>query len=100
MKIKAVIQVEYIDGAMKREILMQFGERWGRRVGLYLSPPTDSQKSITFKVIEGDPLKFYNAYKIIFDVQTNGEDNLQITYTLEYEKKCRIYTIDKLMKGN
>ncbi|KAL1532787.1 kirola-like [Salvia divinorum] len=45
------------------------------------------KKSIAYKVIEGDPLKFYSEFKIICEVhESSGHDNL-VTYTLEYEKR-------------
>lgn len=46
----------------------------------------EKKKSITFKVIAGDVMESFNAFKIIVNVDTNGEDNL-VTWTFEYEKK-------------
>ncbi|KAG8366733.1 hypothetical protein BUALT_Bualt17G0110100 [Buddleja alternifolia] len=45
----------------------------------------EEQKSVTFKVIEGDLMKVYKTFKLRVHVDTNGEDNL-VTWTLEYEK--------------
>ncbi|EYU31819.1 hypothetical protein MIMGU_mgv1a021736mg, partial [Erythranthe guttata] len=42
-------------------------------------------KSVTFKVIEGDLMELYKTFKLIVHVDTSGEDNL-VTWTLEYEK--------------
>ncbi|XP_047965781.1 kirola-like [Salvia hispanica] len=46
----------------------------------------EKKKSITYKVIEGDPLKLYSEFKIKCDVESNGHDNI-VTYTLEYKKR-------------
>ncbi|KAK6122352.1 hypothetical protein DH2020_043972 [Rehmannia glutinosa] len=46
----------------------------------------EEKKSITFNVIEGDVMAWYNTFKLIVKVDNNGEDSL-VTWTLEYEKK-------------
>ncbi|KAL1531944.1 kirola-like [Salvia divinorum] len=45
----------------------------------------EGNKSVTFKVIEGDLMELYKAIKITVHVDTKGEDNL-VTWTIEYEK--------------
>ncbi|KAK6146767.1 hypothetical protein DH2020_020636 [Rehmannia glutinosa] len=46
----------------------------------------EEKKSITFNVIEGDVMAWYNTFKFIVKVDNNGEDSL-VTWTFEYEKK-------------
>lgn len=46
----------------------------------------EKKKSITFKAMEGDPIKLYKAFKVIVEVESNGEDNM-LTWSLEYEKQ-------------
>ncbi|KAK6146768.1 hypothetical protein DH2020_020637 [Rehmannia glutinosa] len=46
----------------------------------------EEKKSITFNVIEGDVMAWYNTFKTILKVDNNGEDSL-VTWTMEYEKK-------------
>lgn len=46
----------------------------------------EQKKSITFKVMEGDPIKSYKSFKIITEVESNGADNV-LTWSLEYEKQ-------------
>ncbi|CAA3026917.1 kirola-like [Olea europaea subsp. europaea] len=45
----------------------------------------EEKKSMTFKVIEGDLMKLYKAFKVGFHVDTHGGIDL-VTWTLEYEK--------------
>ncbi|KAL3654491.1 hypothetical protein CASFOL_004172 [Castilleja foliolosa] len=45
----------------------------------------EENKSVTFKVIEGDLMELYKSFKLIVHVDTTGEDNL-VTWTLVYEK--------------
>ncbi|KAL3654492.1 hypothetical protein CASFOL_004173 [Castilleja foliolosa] len=45
----------------------------------------EENKSVTYKVIEGDLMELYKSFKLIVHVDTSGEDNL-VTWTLEYEK--------------
>jgi len=45
----------------------------------------DTNKSITFKVIEGDLLKEYKNFVIVFQATPKGEGSL-VHWTLEYEK--------------
>ena len=45
----------------------------------------EENKSVTFKVIEGDLMEQYKSLKLIVHVDTKGEDNL-VTWTLDYEK--------------
>ncbi|THG15315.1 hypothetical protein TEA_008783 [Camellia sinensis var. sinensis] len=46
----------------------------------------EENKSVTFKVIDGDLTELYKAFKGTVHVDTKGENNL-VTWTLEYEKK-------------
>ncbi|XP_042034486.1 kirola-like [Salvia splendens] len=45
----------------------------------------EANKSVTFKVIEGDLMEHYKEIKLTVHVDTKGEDNL-VTWTIEYEK--------------
>ncbi|KAG6391614.1 hypothetical protein SASPL_149370 [Salvia splendens] len=45
----------------------------------------EENKSVTFKVIEGDLMEHYKEIKLTVHVDTKGEDNL-VTWTIEYEK--------------
>ncbi|CAA2959398.1 kirola-like [Olea europaea subsp. europaea] len=45
----------------------------------------EEKKSMTFKVVEGDQMKLYKAFKVGFHVETHGGIDL-VTCTLEYEK--------------
>jgi len=45
----------------------------------------DTNKSITFKVIEGDLLKEYKSFKIVVQATPKGEGSL-VHWTMEYEK--------------
>ncbi|KAI7981929.1 hypothetical protein LOK49_Contig6G00008 [Camellia lanceoleosa] len=46
----------------------------------------EENKSVTFKVIEGDLTELYRTFKFTVHVDTKGENNL-VTWTFEYEKK-------------
>ena len=46
----------------------------------------EENKSITFKVIEGDVLELYKTFIINVHVDTKGETNL-VTWTFEYEQQ-------------
>ncbi|CAA3014382.1 kirola-like [Olea europaea subsp. europaea] len=43
------------------------------------------KRSVTFKIIEGDLMELYKAFKASFHVETNGDVDL-VTWTFEYEK--------------
>ena len=45
----------------------------------------EQNKSITFKMLEGDLMELYSSFIITIHVDKSGEDNL-VTWTLEYEK--------------
>ncbi|KAK1380597.1 Kirola [Heracleum sosnowskyi] len=45
----------------------------------------EENKSITFKMLEGDLMELYKSFLITIHVDTKGEDNL-VTWTLDYEK--------------
>ncbi|KZV46401.1 kirola-like [Dorcoceras hygrometricum] len=45
----------------------------------------EEKKTISFKVIEGDLLEFYRSFKVILQVETNG-DTESVTWIFEYEK--------------
>lgn len=45
----------------------------------------EENKSITFKMLEGDLMELYKSFIISIHVDTKGEDNL-VTWTLDYEK--------------
>ncbi|CAI9785475.1 unnamed protein product [Fraxinus pennsylvanica] len=45
----------------------------------------EEKRSVTFKIIEGDPMELYKAFKASFHVETNGDVDL-VTWTFEYEK--------------
>lgn len=45
----------------------------------------EENKSITFKVLEGDLAELYKTFKLSLHVDTKGENNL-VTWTVDYEK--------------
>jgi hypothetical protein len=45
----------------------------------------DTNKSITFKVIEGDLLQEYKSFKMVVRATPKGEDSL-VRWSLEYKK--------------
>ncbi|KAL7132308.1 hypothetical protein ABFS83_12G064600 [Erythranthe nasuta] len=45
----------------------------------------EENKSVTYKVIEGDLMELYKTFKLTAHVDTTGEDNV-VTWTFEYEK--------------
>ncbi|KAL6969973.1 hypothetical protein U1Q18_029683 [Sarracenia purpurea var. burkii] len=45
----------------------------------------EKNKTVTFKVIEGDLMELYKNFKATVHVETKGESNL-VTWTFEYEK--------------
>ena len=45
----------------------------------------DTNKSVTFKVIEGDLLQEYKSFKIVVQATPKGEGSL-VHWSLEYEK--------------
>ncbi|EYU33127.1 hypothetical protein MIMGU_mgv1a019445mg [Erythranthe guttata] len=45
----------------------------------------EENKSVTYKVIEGDLMELYKTFKLTVRVDTTGEDNV-VTWTFEYEK--------------
>ncbi|CAL5338925.1 unnamed protein product [Camellia sinensis] len=58
-----------------------------KKVGKEVVEAIDEEnKSVTFKVIEGDLTELYKAFKVTVHVDTKGENNL-VTWTFEYEKK-------------
>ncbi|CAL5338928.1 unnamed protein product [Camellia sinensis] len=58
-----------------------------KKVGKEVVEAIDEEnKSVTFRVIEGDLTELYKAFKVTVHVDTKGENNL-VTWTFEYEKK-------------
>ncbi|KAL0446770.1 UNVERIFIED_CONTAM: Kirola [Sesamum latifolium] len=47
----------------------------------------EEKRSITYKVIEGDLMAYYNIFKLTFSVDSNGELDNVVRWSLEYEKK-------------
>ncbi|XP_011070612.1 kirola-like [Sesamum indicum] len=47
----------------------------------------EEKRSITYKVIEGDLMVAYNTFKVTFCVDSKGELDNVVTWTIEYEKK-------------
>ncbi|KAL1802499.1 hypothetical protein ACET3Z_031146 [Daucus carota] len=45
----------------------------------------EEDKSVTFKVIEGDLLESFKIFVLTIHVDTSGEDNL-VTWSIDYEK--------------
>ncbi|KAK2967952.1 hypothetical protein RJ640_028818 [Escallonia rubra] len=42
-------------------------------------------KTVVYKLIEGDIMELYKSFTVILHVDTKGENNL-VTWTFEYEK--------------
>ncbi|KAG8382757.1 hypothetical protein BUALT_Bualt05G0110500 [Buddleja alternifolia] len=74
-------------GAVGAVTIWNFTMGGKKSVSIEMIEAIDEQnKSITYKVVEGDLADVYKSLKYIIKVDTNGEDNL-VTWTLEYEKK-------------
>ncbi|XP_052206234.1 kirola-like [Diospyros lotus] len=57
----------------------------GKVVKNVIEAVDEANKSVTFKVIEGDLMQLYKSFSATVHVDTSGVDNL-VTWTFQYEK--------------
>ncbi|KAL0446768.1 UNVERIFIED_CONTAM: Kirola [Sesamum latifolium] len=86
-KIQSVNLVDGQWGTVGSVITCNFTKDGEKKFVKVIIEAVDDWRGITYKVIEGDLLVPYNVFKLTLSVDSNGELDNVVTWSIEYEKK-------------